>query len=131
MAPRDLSFGMDNAGSEPFVDVVLILTACSFTLLVGIIIGYYVEVFFKRQKFLGNLVEAPSTLRTDDIIEKETGLLESGSGVSMNISQSPLKSQYSTTTHSTADAKYLGTKPSKVNSNLVSLSLLCIFDYNN
>ena len=48
MSASEYQLGMDNA-TEPYVDVVLLLTACSFTLLVGIIIGYYVEVLFRKQ----------------------------------------------------------------------------------
>ena len=55
MALRDFELGMDNVSSEPLVDVALLLTACSFTLLVGIIIGYYVETFFKKQKLFGTI----------------------------------------------------------------------------
>jgi hypothetical protein len=77
MAVRDFQLGMDNVAAEPFVDVVLLLTACSFTLLVGIIIGYYVEVFFKNQKILGGLAGAPSAAPS---ISRSEGRSEGQSG---------------------------------------------------
>jgi hypothetical protein len=45
---------LGNGGTnvEPFVDIVLLVTACSFTLFVGIIIGFYVEGFFRMQKIV-------------------------------------------------------------------------------
>lgn len=71
MTARDFQLGMDNAAAEPFVDVALLLTACSFTLLVGIIIGYYVETFFKRQKILGAITNAPNTVSYNNISDGE------------------------------------------------------------
>lgn len=41
--------GMLMDPSQPIVDIVLLVTACSFTLLVGIILGFYMEGFYSKQ----------------------------------------------------------------------------------
>jgi len=103
---------MDNA-TEPYVDVVLLLTACSFTLLVGIIIGYYVEVLFRKQTFF--TTPARSSSKADIIPESWVG---GGENVGSSEGQSSiLKEQYinrGTQLGVVSGSKALSTKPAKV-----------------
>jgi hypothetical protein len=115
MALRNFELGMDNASSEPLVDVALLLTACSFTLLVGIIIGYYVETFFKRQKLFGTIDGAPSIAKVDDRIESVYESVDNGaSGAPVNLKAQYMQRAATQSVPSVLDAKLLSTKPSKV-----------------
>lgn len=126
-------FGLESS-SEPFVDVMLLLTACSFTLLVGIIIGYYVEVVFRRYKMAGNASAGSSKLDLQEaaVSDPYASIDSSTTGISSSVPHTNLKLQYiqrSTclATNTVSDAKALSTKPSKVLKNN-SLSNCCSSD---
>jgi hypothetical protein len=116
MALRNFELGMDNASSEPLVDVALLLTACSFTLLVGIIIGYYVETFLKRQKWFGTIDGAPSIAKADDRIESVYETADSGAigAPAVNLKAQYMQRAATQPVPTVLDSKLLNTKPSKV-----------------
>lgn len=110
--------------SSEVVDVMLLLTACSFTLLVGIIIGYYVETFFRKYKVLGDNVANTAKIESQESWTDPYASVDSGSaaGVAPNVPHTNLKLQYmqrsntakENTVPSVSDAKALNSKPSKV-----------------
>jgi len=115
MSVNDYQLGMDSS-PEPFFDGILLLTACSFTLLVGIIIGYYVEVLFRKQVFFS---QSTPTAGKSDVVQ---GLWVDGVESVESIATSPgsstfLKEQYinrGTQLGIMSGSKALATKPSKV-----------------
>lgn len=112
MSASEYQLGMDNV-TEPYVDVILLLTACSFTLLVGIIIGYYVEVLFRKQTFF--TITTRSNSKIDNTQESWVG---SSENVDDSQAQSSfLKEQYinrGTQLGVVSGSKALTTKPAKV-----------------
>ena len=115
MTPHDFELGMDNA-PEAFVDVALLLTACSFTLLVGVILGYYVEVFFKKQTILGSLTNAPSIIKSDEQQDHWNDAYEAADNGTSNVLHDSLKTEYMQRSKVgvEADSRELNCKPSKV-----------------
>ena len=115
MSANDYQLGMDNS-PEPFFDGILLLTACSFTLLVGIIIGYYVEVLFRKQALYSQ--SAPTTTKSDTIQGLWVDGVESVEGTATSRGSSTfLKEQYinrGTQLGIMSGSKELTTKPSKV-----------------
>ncbi len=113
MSVNDYQLGMDNS-PEPFFDGILLLTACSFTLLVGIIIGYYVEVLFRKQAFFSQ--STPTAAKSDFIQGSWVDGVESVESIATS-SSTFLKEQYinrGTQLGIMSGSKALTTKPSKV-----------------
>ena len=116
--PMDMGLGVD--ASEPFVDIVLLVTACSFTLLVGIIIGFYVEGFFRKQNIV--TITPTKTISTDSVesnthssrsSNSSTNFATSSPGYSYN-AQSVSNSSSYRAGQLPVDASVLNSKPSKV-----------------